>query len=81
MFQAEVFTRTAFRTGRTVYQKEFKRLHTAYIWVRMMAWYADHFVIPKHYGWQEVWGGKPYYDSTPVPIGIYWCVRKIDAGE
>jgi hypothetical protein len=69
------------------WEREFKHLWTAYLYTRFMAWYLDHFVIPKHYGWQEVWGLRGLYheyDRTPLPLGIEWEVssprpKKVEA--
>lgn len=76
-WHASVWTEGTFTGPREQWAREFKWLWTAYLYTRFTAWYLDHFVIPKHYGWQEVWGGPDVYDSTPLPIGIYWGIRDL----
>ncbi len=76
-YRAVVYTR-CFGNENIKWEREFKWLWLARLRVKLAAMYLDHFVIPKHYGWQEVWGGPDVYDRTPLPIGIYWAIHRVE---
>jgi hypothetical protein len=80
MFTAQVVVYSPW-FERVRWEHSFKHFWTAYVAVRLMAKYIDKFVVPKHYGWQEVWGRTGYfweYDHTPLPIGISWRIMEND---